>query len=115
MTELGEAVHIDGDAVISFRGNGSARFRIQHTRDDHGQPDEFGWCDCSAMSDASVDPPAAIEKDGSVAVLVDTIDHDLNVRYRRFKADWLRVLPLDNEDEAACARCKDYTIAIRPA
>jgi hypothetical protein len=60
MTELREPVHIDGDAVISFRGNGSACFRIQHARDLDGQP-------------------------------------------------------LDNEDEAACARCKDYTIAIRPA
>jgi hypothetical protein len=42
MTQLMEAVHIDGDAVISFRGDGPARFRIQHTRDDHGEPDALG-------------------------------------------------------------------------
>jgi ATP-dependent Clp protease adapter protein ClpS len=42
MTQLMEAVHIDGDAVISFRGSGSARFRIQQTRDDHGELDALG-------------------------------------------------------------------------
>jgi hypothetical protein len=115
MTELREAVHIDGDGVISFRGCGSARFRIQHTRDDHGQPDELSWCDCSAMSDASIEPQAAINKDGGVALLVDAIDGDRDIRYRRFKGDWLRVLPSDDEDEDACKRCEAYAIAIRPA
>ena len=115
MTQLMEAVHIDGDAVISFRGSGSARFRIQHMRDDHGEPNALGWCDCSAMRDASIDQQAAIHKDGSVAVLVDHIDGDRDVRYRRCKASWLRVLPIDDDDEAAREQCERYEIAIAPA
>jgi hypothetical protein len=84
-------------------------------RDLDGQPDALGWCDCSAMSDASIDPQAAIAKDGSVAELVDYVDRDLDVRYRWFKADWLRVLPGDDEDEEAREQCERYTIAIAPA
>ena len=103
------------DAVISFRGNGSARFRIQHTRDDHGEPDALSWCDCSAMSYASIEPQAAINKDGGVALLIDQINGDRDIHYRRFKADWLRVLPIDDEDEAACEQCERYTLAIAPA
>jgi hypothetical protein len=65
------------------------------------------------LSDASIDPQAAIAKDGSVAELVDYVDRD--VRYRSFKADWLRVLPGDDEDEEAREQCERYTIAIAPA
>ena len=65
------------------------------------------------MSDASIDPQAAINKDGSVAVLIDHINGDRDIRYRKFKADWLRVLPMEHED--ACGRCQWYTIAIAPA
>jgi len=48
-------------------------------------------------------------------VLVDQIDGDADVRYRRHTADWLRVLPLDDDDEAACAVCESYLITITPA
>jgi hypothetical protein len=67
------------------------------------------------MSNADIEPKDAVGKDGSVAVLVDHVDHDVDVRYRRFKADWLRVLPIDDEDEEACGRCKGYAIEITPA
>jgi hypothetical protein len=75
-----DAVKIDSDAVISFRGHGPARFRIQHARDLNGQLDELSWCDCSAMSNADIEPKAAINKDGSVAVLVDYFDRDLHAQ-----------------------------------
>jgi len=51
----------------------------------------------------------------SAAVPVDHIDGDRDVRYRRFKASWLRVLPIDDDDEAAREQFKRYEIAIAPA
>jgi hypothetical protein len=116
MTALGEAVKIAGDAVvISFRGQFPARFRLQHTRDLDGEPDDLGWCDVSLMSDADItDPHEAVGQDSLVPVLLDRVDGDREVRYRRFKADWLRVLAGD-DDEDMCERCAQYTISIRTA
>ena len=112
---LGEAVRIEGNVTISFRGCGRARFRIQHTRDLDGEPDAVTWCDVSQICNADVaDPMTAVGSDSMVPLLVDTIDSDHDVRYRRYKADWLRVLPLD-DDEAAIEACARYAITIAPA
>lgn len=111
---VGEALRIDGDVVISFRGAGPARFRVQHTRDADGAPDDLAWCDCSMMSNADIEPKDAVE-DGMVAVLVDAIDGDRDIRYRRFKADWLRVLAHDDEDETEREACARYAVTILPA
>ncbi|WP_027584027.1 hypothetical protein [Bradyrhizobium sp. Ai1a-2] len=112
---LGEAVRIEGDALISFRGSGPAQFRIQHTRDDGGQPDDLTWCDVSQICNGDIaDPRTAVGKDSMVPLLVDTIDGDRDIRYRRYKADWLRVLPLDDDDEEMRERCARYAIVIGP-
>jgi len=50
-----------------------------------------------------------------VPVLVDHVDDDLDIRYRRYKADWLRVLPIGDEDDSARERCARYGLAIVPA
>ncbi|WP_027581478.1 hypothetical protein [Bradyrhizobium sp. Ai1a-2] len=110
---LGEAVRIEGDALITFRGSGPARFRIQHTRDLDGAPDALTWCDVSMISNADMEPRDAIGKDSLVPLLVDHIDGDHDIRYRRYRADWLRVLPLD-DDEAAIEACARYAITIAP-
>jgi hypothetical protein len=112
---LGEPARIAGDVTISFRGTGRARFRIQHTRDDGGEPDPLGWCDVSQICNADIaDPMTAVGRDSMVPLLVDTIDGDRDIRYRRYKADWLRVLPGDEEDEAMVGACARYAITIMP-
>jgi hypothetical protein len=51
-------------------------------------------------------------------ILVDVIDGDRDVFYRRYSADWLRVLPLDDAigeiDEDNLDACMQYQIAIEP-
>jgi hypothetical protein len=89
---------ISGDVRISFRGSGRARFRLQHTGTRDGEPDHFAWCEVSAMSNAVLaKPPDALDpRDGitvSSKVLVDVVDGDLEVLYRRHTADgcaWCR-------------------------
>jgi hypothetical protein len=49
---------------------------------------------------------------GARGVLVDVVNEDLEVLYRRHPADWLRVVPLDAEDNIE--RCAGYEIAIEP-
>lgn len=113
--ELGEPRKIEGDVLISFRGQGRARFRVQHGRDDNGEPDDLTWCDVSLISHAKVDDPKkVVNREGLVPVLLDIVDGDLDVPYRRHKADWLRVLPVDEQDEEARDRCKQYKISITP-
>jgi hypothetical protein len=123
---------ISGDARISFRGSGCARFRLQHTGTRDGEPEALAWCEVSAMSNAALaDPRDAIETlDSGVivgrvfaghvigGVLVDVVDGDTDVIYRRHSADFLRITPLDTADGEidddnldACAR---YEITIEP-
>ena len=112
---LGEPARIAGNVTISFRGTGRARFRLQHTRDEGGHPDALAWCDVSQICNADVvDPMTAVGADSMVPLLVDQVDGDHDIRYRRYKADWLRVLPLDDDDEAARDACARYTVAISP-
>lgn len=113
--KLGEAMPISGDMLISFRGSGEARFRMQHTGDQDGEPDQLSWCDVSMMSNGLIEPHHAIGRDFTVHVLVDQIDGDRDVRYRRYRADWLRIIPFEEEDEEARRRCKAYTITLRSA
>jgi hypothetical protein len=111
---LGEPRRIEGDVLISFRGRGRARFKVQHGRDDNGQPDDLTWCDVSLISNASIADPKKWIVDSFVPVFLDIVDGDLDVPYRRHKADWLRVLPVDDKDEEARDRCKKYQISITP-
>lgn len=99
---------VDGKITrIAFAGEGEARFRLQHTRDLDGTPDSLSWCDVSAMSNGRVDPLTMVDglnvKDprrtlGSVrgGTLVDRVNGELEVLYRRHIADWLRVIPYDD-------------------
>jgi hypothetical protein len=92
----------------------------------------------SALSDATLaDPRDAIEEhvfgpileNGTIVgrafvghviggVLVDFVEGDLDVLYRRYPADWLRVLPLDDAlgelDDENLEACMRYQIAIEP-
>jgi hypothetical protein len=111
---LGEPKHINGDALIQFRGDGLARFRVQHTRDDDGLPDHLTWSDVSMVSNGRIDPRTVV-RDHSVRVLVDVVDGDRDFHYRQHRANWLRVLPNEDQDEEARARCYAYKIAIRAA
>jgi hypothetical protein len=48
-------------------------------------------------------------------VLVDVVNgDDLEVLYRRHSADWLRVVPRDEDDADNIERCAAYEIAIEP-
>jgi hypothetical protein len=53
-------------------------------------------------------------------VLVDVVDGDLEVLYRRHSADWLRVVPLDGaigdfeDDPENLDACAKYEITIEP-
>jgi hypothetical protein len=119
---LGVPVRITGNTRISFRGSGRARFRLQHAGSTHdGEPDALSWCEVSAMSDARLaEPRDAVDRDGTVrgSVLLDVVNGDLEVLYRRYSADWLRVVPLDEADgeldEDALDACMKYEIRIEP-
>src|SRR5262245_64339841 len=56
---LGEAQRITGDARISFRGAGPARFRLEHARDCNGAPDGLSWCEVSQANNGATAPPTA--------------------------------------------------------
>lgn len=91
---------------IAFEGEGEARFRLQHTRDLDGTPDSLSWCDVSAMSNGRVDPMttldgvnrSSVRTMGSVrgGTLIDRVTGKLEVLYRRHIADWIRVIPYDD-------------------
>lgn len=133
MIVLGAPIRIDGDVRIAFRGRGEARFRLQHTLDRDGRPDDFSWCDVSRICDGRIKPEDAIQRDpgedqrsGHTTALVDFVNGDLDVVYRRYLASWLRVLIDDdialrgageaaNEaDKAMLARCLDYRVSVEP-
>jgi HK97 family phage major capsid protein len=116
---LGVPVRITGNpfARIRFRGNGHAQFRLQHGADRNGQPDDLSWCDVSNLSNGRLATPAdAIDAHSMVmgGVLVDVVNGDLDILYRRHTADWIRVVPLDEDDADNIERCAGYEIAIEP-
>jgi hypothetical protein len=114
---LGVPHRITGDARVSFRGSGRARFRLQHAGSYNGEPDPWTWVDVSMLSNGALaDPAEAIAYDCMVrGVLVDVVDGDIDVLYRRHSADWLRVIPLDVEDDDAnTGTCARYEISIEP-
>jgi len=97
---------------IRFEGEGRARFRLQHTRDRNGEPDDLAWADVTRISDGTQQPRAAINADDStvMGVLVDWVEGDTKVFYRRFRADWIRVVPHDELDEEAVAQCGAFSV-----
>jgi hypothetical protein len=113
---LGKPIRITGDVRVAFRGSGRARFRLQHTADRDGEPDELSWCDVSNLSNRDLaDPADAIDANGFVSgFLVDVVDGDLDVLYRRHAANWLRAVPLDEDDAANTEACTRYAIAVEP-
>ena len=118
--ELGKPTHIDGDVVIQFRGEGLARFRVQHARDAGGMPDDLSWCDVSAISNRNIQPEKMVVIDdrktrGSTVRgwLVDQVNGDIDVGYRRHLASWLRVLPFEDDNDEELKRCQAYSISIR--
>jgi hypothetical protein len=116
VSTLGVPHRITGNVRVSFRGAGRARFRLQHTADRNGEPEALSWCEVSAMSDARLaDPRDAVDGDGMVrGVLVNFVDGDLELLYRRHTADWLRLIPHDDEDEENIERCARYDITVEP-
>jgi hypothetical protein len=110
---------VSGKAVrIVFRGEGAARFRLQHTRDLGGSPDDLCWCEVSNLSNGRVDPEKLIDKvNGTIrgGLLVDQIEGDVDVVYRRHIADWLRVLPLEELDENSEQECIPYVVSLEAA
>jgi len=113
--QLGVPVRLNGDVMLSFRGSGEARFRVQHTRDRHGKPDEFGWADITAIYDRSIDRERAIDRKEQVVrgMFVDWIKGDQDVSYRHYSAAWLRVIPFD-DDDATYKQCRRYAVRLRP-
>lgn len=92
---------------IAFHGEGEARFVLQHTRDEDGKPDELSWVDVSGMSDGSIDQQDEVtgfDYKGAPKrwlayvrrpVLVDRVNGNVDVLYRRHIAEWLRVIPME--------------------
>jgi hypothetical protein len=82
------------------------------------------WCEVSNLSNAALaNPTDALDSDGVTViggVLVDVVDGDLEVLYRRHSADWLRVVPLDGaigdfeDDPENLDACAKYEITIEP-
>jgi hypothetical protein len=103
-------------ARIVFRGEGAARFRLQHTRDLDGTPDELSWCDVSNLSNGrAADPVALVDKvAGTVrgGFLVDQVHGDAEVLYRKHIADWLRVLPFEDPNEESETQCLPYVVSV---
>lgn len=97
---------------IIFSGEGRARFRLQHTADRHGQPDDLLWADVTSVCDARQRPRDSLNSgDHTIAgVLVDWVEGEATVFYRRFRAKWLRVVPHDEGDNEALALCRAYTV-----
>lgn len=47
-------------------------------------------------------------------VLVDWVDGDTDVTYRRYRADWLRVVPFDEFDAELVERCRKFAFKVVP-
>jgi hypothetical protein len=104
-------------ARIVFRGDKAARFRLQHTNDRHGEPDDLCWCDVSNLSNGRADPEKLVDKvAGTVrgGFLVDRVEGELEVLYRRHIADWVRVVPFEDKDEATEQECAAYVVSMEP-
>ena len=113
-------------ARIAFNGRGQARFRLQHTRDLDGTPDQLSWCEVSALSNGRVDPARTIDPRSAMVrgLLVDRVDGEAEVIYRRHIADWLRVVPFDGGSEPielrtppacpCCLGCAGYRVTMEP-
>ena len=109
--KLGEPQRIESSVRISFRGEGPARFRLQHTgSDERGQPNELGWCD---VSDIAARPDPAVTHGMMRPMMVGTVRGDVELDYFRYRAEWLRVVPQE-DDEDETERCQAYSIGIRP-
>lgn len=93
---------------IVFSGTGEARFVLQHTRDLDGVPDEVSWVDVSAWSNGRIDPKVFEGRTGVISVrggtLVDRVNGEVEVLYRRHIADWLRVVPLEQDKALVMSR-----------
>jgi len=104
-----------GTARIVFRGEGAARFRLQHTRDLDGVPDDLSWCDVSNLSNGRVDPTNLYDRvNGTVrgGFLVDHVEGDAEVIYRRHIADWIRVLPFEAQEDPTERECVPYVVSM---
>jgi len=105
---------------IVFCGEGEARFVLQHTRDLDGVPDEISWVDVSPLSNGRTDPKAMLDGRGGVrgGALVDRVNGQLEVLYRRHIADWLRVVPWEGKQtngNACCHPCGAYRVTMEKA
>lgn len=102
-------------ARIVFRGEGVARFRLQHTRDLHGVPDDLCWCEVSNLSNGRVDPEKLVDAVANTVrggFLIDRVEGEAEVIYRRHIADWLRVVPFEEVDEASEQDCDGYIVSM---
>lgn len=114
--KLSEAHRVEGDVRVEFRGTGRARFRLQHTRSFNGEPDTLSWSDVTQVSNGALASP----EDGVdgrtrlVGVLVDWVEGDTDVPYRRYRADWLRVVPFDEFDKELVEQCLRYEFKVVP-
>jgi hypothetical protein len=62
-------------------------------------------------------PPEAIDVPNGMVrggVLVDFVNGDREVLYRRHSADWVRIVPLDEDDVNKIERCTAYEISAGP-
>lgn len=107
--KLGEPYRVDGSVRVSFRGEGPARFRLQHTGDDGtGRPDDLGWCD---VSDIASQPDPVVTHGMIRAMMVSAVRGDVDIDYHRYRADWIRVVPQDEDETEPCQR---YSIDVQP-
>jgi hypothetical protein len=110
---IGQPVHITGDMRVRFAGAGRARFRLQHAADRNGAPDDLSWTDVTLVS--GLNPERAFNvKDLSVrGFLVEWIEDQAEIFYRRHTASWLRVVPFDDDKEAV-RQCKSFRVSMVP-
>ena len=113
---LGKPIRLSGDVTLSFRGQGKARFRVQHTGDLNGQPDEVAWCDVSLVSNGLVPREVAIDLSECCVrgMFIEQVNGNQDALYRWHSAGWLRVLPYD-DDVATRKSCERYAVRVRAA
>lgn len=108
-----KATRIEGDSIIEFQGPCEARFRLQHTKDYNGEPDDLLWSDVSMMSDATLplfESQDDLRRFNPFGVLVDTVPGYRRVVYRKARAEWLRVIPFDADDKANVEACAAFVV-----
>lgn len=109
-----QAIHGDVYA-IRFSGEGEARFRLQHTRDVNGEPDALGWCEVSGLSFPLATRENMVLDDLVRGLMVDRVSGPVEVSYKRFRAQWIRVIPFDTADKSLVAACKNYRVELEEA